>query len=885
MDYIGEHLLPGQLGRFFIVLSLVASLVATVSYFLSTTAKQPSDAANWKRLARFSFITEVISVLAVFSILFYIIHNHLFEYKYAWQHSSLSLEFKYLLACFWEGQEGSFLLWSIWHCVLGIVIIKSSKEWEAPVMTVISFAQFALATMIAGLYIFGHKIGSNPFLLLRESGFFDDAAEMHVEGILSNPVRYDYLSLPFMRDGNDLNPLLQNKWMVIHPPVLFLGFASTIVPFAFAIAGLWKKKFAEWVNHALPWALFSAAVLGVGIMMGAWWAYESLTFGGYWAWDPVENASLVPWLILIAGIHTALIFKHSGHSLRSTHLFYILSFGFVLYSTFLTRSGILGDTSVHAFTDLGMNTQLYLLLYFFIWGGAILAAKDFRQQITASVTAAVLLIIVGSIPAGIILGLLSLLTGLGFLIYQIQTQVPTIHKEESGSSREFWMFIGALVFFLSSIVIIGKTSLPVLNKVLESFQDMFPSVGLFKKRIANPEDAEFAYNSIQVYVAIIIGLLTAVVQYFKYKSTPAAFFWKKILVPTAIAMVVATAVLLWGDVNYDKQGPMFQGAIWLAVVCSIYAIIANAGYIWIGMKGKLKVSGGSISHLGFGMVLVGILLSSSKKEMLSRNTSGIYVPFGKESKEKPGENLTLVKGQKMDMGKYWVTYTSDSAHPKKQLWFYNIQFERKDGKESFTLRPNAFINYKGNEGLMANPDSRHYLDHDVFTYITSLPDPSKRKEDTTTFKPNSLKVGDSLFYSKGFMMLEEVDSKDSIPKELFGDDGQLHQATLKIYAKSGSTYTIAPQLAFAKGNYLAFPDTITAESMVVRLQKVNPDNSIELGIKESDNILDYVTLKAYKFPMINLLWLGVGVTALGILMSMVNRIGQNRRRRSENITS
>ena len=110
----------------------------------------------------------------------------------------------------------------------------------------------------------------------------------------------------------------------------------------------------------------SAAVLGVGIMMGGMWAYESLTFGGYWAWDPVENASLVPWMILVSGIHTLLIYRHSGHSLRATYLFFILAFGFILYSTFLTRSGILGESSVHAFTDLGMNFQLLTFLLIFV---------------------------------------------------------------------------------------------------------------------------------------------------------------------------------------------------------------------------------------------------------------------------------------------------------------------------------------------------------------------------------------------------------------------------------------------------------------------------------------------------------------------------------------
>src|SRR5215211_643236 len=139
MEFIGEHLLPGQLGHFFLLLSLVSSIGATVCYFLSVQKGRrvsekwqdlgaESQASQWKKLARLFFIAEVISVFAVFAILFYIISNHFFEYKYAWQHSSRSLEPKYLLSCFWEGQEGSFLLWSIWHCVLGLVFIFREKQ-------------------------------------------------------------------------------------------------------------------------------------------------------------------------------------------------------------------------------------------------------------------------------------------------------------------------------------------------------------------------------------------------------------------------------------------------------------------------------------------------------------------------------------------------------------------------------------------------------------------------------------------------------------------------------------------------------------------------------------------------------------------------------------
>ncbi|MEY3324255.1 MAG: hypothetical protein RLZ11_569, partial [Bacteroidota bacterium] len=244
MRYIGEHLLPGQFGHFFILLFLVGAALASVSYFLSQRATSESDKLQWKNLGRISFIAQSLSVVAIFGLLFYIIQNHLFEYHYAWKHSSRSLEFKYLLACFWEGQEGSFLLWGLCQSILGLLLIRSAGKWEAPVMSVVSFAQFALATMVTGIYILGWKMGSNPFILLRDSGVLDNAPALHLNFDLSQQLRPDYLSS--IKDGNDLNPLLQNYWMVIHPPVLFMGFASTLIPFAYAIAALWTKQYQDW---------------------------------------------------------------------------------------------------------------------------------------------------------------------------------------------------------------------------------------------------------------------------------------------------------------------------------------------------------------------------------------------------------------------------------------------------------------------------------------------------------------------------------------------------------------------------------------------------------------------------------------------------------------
>ncbi len=863
MNFVGENLLPGQLGHFLILLSLVASLAASVTYFLSVQKKNEAEKLQWKKLARIFFIAEAISVFTVFGLIVYMINAHMFEYKYVWQHSSRSLEPKYLLSSFWEGQEGSFLLWSTWHCVLGLVIMRTEKQWEAPVMSVISFVQFCLATMVVGLTIFGTKIGSNPFVLLRNE--FDLRAQIP---ILNDPENYQGY-LRFITDGNDLNPLLQNYWMVIHPPVLFLGFAATVVPFAFAVGGLWTKDYKGWVNRALPWSLFAAGALGLGIMMGAAWAYESLNFGGYWAWDPVENASLVPWLVLVAGIHTLLIYKHTGYSLHSTYSFLILSFLLVLYSTFLTRSGILGDTSVHAFTDLGMNGQIFTFMYALIWLPVVASAATRNQRLFYFGLAVGLLILAYFVP---IVSFLSIVAALVLMLVNMNKNVPqAIKKEEETSSREFWMFVGSLVIFLSAALIIGMTSIPVFNKLVS----LVTGDEKLIEPLAMGEDAAFAYNRIQIFVAVVIGLLTAISQYLKYKNTSTQFLLKKILWPTVASLVIASLILAFGDINYRDHGLGYLGAIWLAVVSSVYAIIANGAYIWLGMKGSLKLSGGSISHLGFGMMLLGILISSSKKEVISHNTSGIYVPLGEGSKEKPGENLTLVRGLRTDMGSYWVTYERDSTHPEKPLWYYSLKFEDKKDNNTFTLKPNAFVNYKGNEGLMANPDAKHYWDHDIFTYITSLPDPTKKVEDTATFKPHEVKVGDTVFYSKGFAVLEDIASHKNIPGAGMNENDSASVATVKVFAKSESIYTVQPILINKGGATYAQPDSVTAESLVIQLQKVEGGKA-ELGIKESDSIMQYVTLKALKFPFINLLWLGTIIMIVGIVISMIRRVQTNR---------
>ncbi len=817
MQFEGEHLLPGQIGHFFVLLAFIASILSTIGFATASFKSDLVEKKSWLNFARIAFVTQLVSAVIIFVTIFYICANHYFEYMYAYKHASKELEPKYLLACIWEGQEGSFLLWTIWHSILGIFIMAKAKDpiaigWEAPVMSVVSLAQFFLLMMLLGLYIGDIRLGSSPFTLTRNE----------IEGPIFSQPNY----LTFIKDGVGLNVLLRNYWMVIHPPILFLGFASTIIPFAYAYAGIQTKRFGDWVSAALPWALFSACVLGVGIMMGGKWAYESLSFGGYWAWDPVENAALVPWLILIAGLHTMVIFKATGHSLKASYLFAFLTFIFILYSTFLTRTGVLGDTSVHAFTDAGKAINVMILLF------------------VASFT----------------------LPSLTLLIVNLK-KMPSEKKEESTNSREFWMFIGSLVFFLTAIFIIAKTSVPVYNKI-------------FGTSIAQPENVEFSYNKVVILVAIIIGLLSAITQYFKYKKTAPGYILKKIAVPTLIAAIITASLAIFYPLTYYKMGAGFLGAAYVALFAAIYSVVANASYIWIGLNGKLKSAGGSIAHIGFALMLAGILISSSNKEVISNSrANGINLnisgkdPMTKET-DNPLDNLTLIRQVPATMGPYEVTYLRDSFGNEKGRRFYELQFQRKDAAtqkvtEQFTLWPDVYIMKDNN--MSSNPDTKSYLSKDVFTYISYAI--NNKEEDTAQFKVKEMAEGDTTFYSNGIIVLDSVVKNPNNGKYHFKQTDAVLMAAVTLISKDGMHYKAMPAIQIDEFGANFIDDTLYAQNLYARFAGVTDNQKIKLGIKESDKLIEYVTLKAYVFPYINLVWLGLIIMALGLVMSAVKRAG------------
>ena len=645
--FVGEHLLPGQLGHAFIITSFVAALLASFAFSLYKSHDASTDNANWLKLGRFAFRVHSLAVLGIGATLFTIILNQNFEYFYAWSHASKALPVKYIISCFWEGQEGSFLLWTFWNAVLGNILIRTAKKWEAPVLAITSAVQVMLASMLLGIWVLGYKVGSNPFMLLRNA--MPDAPFLQTPNYLAS-----------ITDGNGLNPLLQNYWMVIHPPVLFLGFASTVVPFAYACAALLRREYKSWIAPALPWALFSVAILGTGIMMGGAWAYESLSFGGYWAWDPVENASLIPWLTMIAGVHVLVAYRKTGNSIGSSFILMMASFLLVLYATFLTRSGILGSSSVHAFTDLGMSGQLLVLLGAFLVFAVGMAIWRWRE-------------------------------------------LPFSKKEESTYSREFWMFIGTLVLVVSCFQIIISTSIPVYNKV-------------FGTNIAPPADPIKHYDSWQLPIAVLVVLLAVLGQNAKWKKTPIRQFFMPLLFPAGIAAVTT------GIVAYIFR---FTEIPYLALLfASLFAVFGNVPHVVQRVPVLLK-NGGAVSHIGIALMLLGVLISSARKQVISLNVAGVN--YGKNFDAKNArENVLLQQNKPMMMGPYEVSYIGDSTSPPNT--YYKVAYTRRNGSgqilERFVLHPNAQQNPK--MGLIASPDTRHYAFSDVYTHVSQVPDLSQQ---------------------------------------------------------------------------------------------------------------------------------------------------------------
>ncbi len=799
IDYIGEHLLPGPLGHFFIITGFVSALLAILAYRKTTILNQD---LSWLKLSRIAWYVHGFSIFAAIGLIFFMMVNQYYEYRYVWDHVSDDLPMKYIFSAFWEGQEGSFLLWMFWHIVLGTVVVRTAGKWESGIMTWLSLVQLVLVSMIAGIYFADDfKMGSSPFLLLRDT--------MQAP-IFSNP---NYLSLI---EGNGLNPLLQNYWMTIHPPTLFLGFASVTIPFCFALTGLWKKEHTAWLKPVMPWTLFSTAILGLGILMGGAWAYEALSFGGYWAWDPVENMSLVPWIILLAALHGNFIARHTGHSIKVTYLFYIISFLLVVYSTFLTRSGILGEESVHAFTEMGLEWQL-----------------------------------VGFI------GLFGLTSG--YLFFSRTKSIPVIKKEEPIQSREFWMFVGALILVFSSILITFTTSIPVWNKLMDVYGSIMGKGDMTPFHKSMPLDPVDHHNRFQLWIAALIALLSGTTLMLRFGAmgweANKSRFFRNLLISALLGAGLTILLSLWIEL------PSWQYIVLLAAAS--FGVVTNINYMISYAKGKLGSMASALSHGGFALMLIGILASGLNKRTVSQNR---FAQEGLAEGLNPGQNAFLIKDMPMFLNGYWVTYKSDTL--KGLTREYEVEFikmsEKGDTVEHFTTYPNVLYDRKLTKVATANPDTKRYIDRDMFTYVAGLPPEQQdvanvpKVDSMLDYKQLHVMPGDSVRSGKFTIRLDSISLTTRHPGYVSEEDDLALAGYLTIsHDDQPGNKKAYPTLLVRKGLLYGMSDQINEYNIRVRLQSAAIDSLVPV-----DESLSYELLLIH--PGETKFWKGLIITMTGV---------------------
>ena len=561
------------------------------------------------RLGRGAFWTHIVSTLGVIALLFVLFANNRYEFQYIWKHLDDDMPTRYLLSAFWGGQEGGFLLWMFWHNVLACILLLRPNGWQREVMTVISAIEAFLALMLLGVYFGDFQLGLDPFLLIREAPAYIGESWAEQANYLDT-VRNAQGELAF-RNGQGLNPLLQNYWMTIHPPTLFLGFAACSIPFAYAIAALWRRDLKGWIRPTIPWAFFAVGILGAGILMGGAWAYEALSFGGFWAWDPVENSSLVPWLVIVAAAHLLLINRNRSKPTAQFATIYLsmLSFLLVLYSTFLTKSGVLGDTSVHSFVDSGILPQLLVYVLTFVALAHLMLLRDIKLRKMFMVIASVNMVMYLAIhPAlGILLFLLTLGAATGIAIFR---DFRTSEGDVAFWSREFWMFVGSLLLVISAVHITWQTSKPIFNSFLEPFESFFlwaqDATGweffgsLAQRGFVPGTDLDATYHVFQLPIAVFIFLMIGVTQWLKYKNTEVATIRGRLGRSYLGAAVFVGAILLFYDF---KWGDFWRIALLYA---TLFAAFSNADYLLNIWRGKLDALGSPLAHIGFALTIFGL---------------------------------------------------------------------------------------------------------------------------------------------------------------------------------------------------------------------------------------------------------------------------------------
>jgi len=564
-----------ELGQLALILAMLLALVQGV---VPVVGAWRGNSALMS-LARPVAAGQFVFVALAMGILVHAFLTFDFSVGYVAANSNLALPWYYRITAVWGAHEGSMLLWvfilNAWTLALAIFSRQLPDAFAARVLGVMGFIGLGFLAFIV--------FTSNPFL--RE--------------------------LPMQPDGADLNPVLQDPGMTFHPPVLYMGYVGFSVAFAFSIAALLGGELEQaWVRWARPWTNVAWAFLSAGIVAGSWWAYAELGWGGWWFWDPVENASFMPWLVGAALVHAQAITEKRG-SLRSwTILLSLFAFSLSLLGTFLVRSGVL--TSVHAF------------------------ASDPRRGLY-------------------ILGFLVVVIGGSLLLYAVRAPKVAGGRAFAIVSRETAVLIGNLLLTTAAAMVLLGTLFPLLGDALN-----------LGKVSVGPPYFGFLFNLLMLPVVLLLPFGP----YLRWGKGEVGVLKPVALRAGVAAIVCAVIAFLFVDAKLKAIAGV-AGAVWACVGTLLY-VIKRWREMPRGRRFPAEMAGMLLAHFGVGIFVAGVMLSESLSiERDVRMEPGKIVQLGSYEFRFDGVRETSGPNWRGDEGV--VTVMRDGAtvatmHPQKRTY-------------------------------------------------------------------------------------------------------------------------------------------------------------------------------------------------------------------------
>ena len=503
----------GLLGHTIILLSLISSAVATVLYGLALNSK------NLLKMANIGFSVTFVFITAASIVLLYALVTSDFSIVYVSNYTDSSLPLFYKISAFWGGQSGSLLLWALLLVIFGAIEIVRLKNIDEKYVSAVMLTVSITTTFFIVLISF-----------------------------IQDPFQTYPVTIP--ADGNGLNPLLQNPGMVIHPPTLYIGYVGYTIVIAHATASILTKDVSiKWVTLVRKWSLVIFAFLTIGIIIGGWWAYVELGWGGYWAWDPVENASLMPWFSAVAFIHSAYMYEKQNTLKIWAYILALITFELTILGTFITRSGLI--ESVHSFGPNEIGT------YFLVFIG---------------------------VSSAIFLAMLFKYTDFKKILEETEFNI---------FSRNGLIFLGNIIFIAITIAVMFGTLSPAITEW----------IGAEKQAI---DQGWYNFVTRPFFFAMILlsgaGLLTA------FRVNNIKQFWDRFIIPASIALI-GVAVMIF--LKYSNVWSLILNfAVFFAAAAILVRFFELLKHGVHALVKAPRIVAALITHTGLVIIAFGVVMSS-----------------------------------------------------------------------------------------------------------------------------------------------------------------------------------------------------------------------------------------------------------------------------------